>query len=123
MFISKHDVIVHEIAYGLNALPALWHMSEQAPGLLAQKIGFAVAASHQINQRFIRQVLNPMLDSISYDRIRQAAVADDGICRAEEGPWRSKDAVAPIAELIVIPGHAGARCSLKRLYTFQIGKS
>src|SRR5271154_6236695 len=49
LLVVELDVLMHEIANGLHAAPSRRARAEHIPGGLAQSIGFAVAAAHEID--------------------------------------------------------------------------
>jgi hypothetical protein len=94
------------VANGLHALPTLWRIAEQPPCFFAQDIRLAIAAAQEIDQGLRRQVLHAVLNGLQHNRIRHAAIADNRIGRTDERAGRSQDAVAPVAELVVITVNA-----------------
>ena len=61
MLVAEGDVLVHEVADRLHPRPAERRLAEEAPGLVGQAVGLAVAAAEQEQQGFRRQVLNLVL--------------------------------------------------------------
>ena len=102
MLVAEGDVIVHEIADRLDPRPAERRRSEQAPGLVGQPIGLAIAAAKQEQQGVRRQVLNLVLQGVQFDRIRHAAVAHDGVGAEAERARGRDQAIAPVAEAVAI---------------------
>lgn len=70
VLVAELDVLVHEIADGLDPRPARLRLAEQAPSLLGQSIGFAVAAAEQEDQRFLGQILERDLRHMRHDLVR-----------------------------------------------------
>ena len=96
VLIAEGDVVVNEVADGLNQRPALRHLAEFGPGEFRQSIGVAVAAAEEINQRLDRQSLKRALRRVRRHVVRIAAVLHKKIKRNRQPPGRGPDHVANI---------------------------
>ena len=74
MGVAELDVIVHEIADGLNQRPALRDLAKRRPGEFRQAVGFAVTASEEVDERVNRQSLERALRGLRCDFVGVAAV-------------------------------------------------
>ena len=48
--IVEFDLLMHEIADGLHTTPSRRERAEHIPSRLAQSVGFAIAAAHEIDE-------------------------------------------------------------------------
>ena len=93
---------MHEIADGLDALPAGRRLPEQVPCRLRQQVGFAVPAPEQKQQGLFGERLHwPLLEPGQY-RVGSAAVGYDSIAAQSELSSGCHDAAAPVSEGIPI---------------------
>ena len=102
MLVAERDVVVHEIADGLDPAPAHGRVSEQAPRRLGQFLGVAVAAPQQEYQRLLWQFLDRMLVRDRRDDVGLPAIPDQGGAGDPQPPGRGDETGAPVAEAIAI---------------------
>ncbi len=76
ILISVGQMLVHEIDNGLHTLPPGRDMAEMIPGFLAEEIGLAITASHEIDKDVRGQIPNFMLDCRWTLAIVQAAIGN-----------------------------------------------
>ncbi len=100
--VAELDVLMDEIADGLDALPASRRGPEQAPRSLGQQVGLAIAATEQEEQGLVGERLHgPLLEPRRY-QVGVAGVGYDSIAAQPELPRRCHDAAAPVAETVPI---------------------
>jgi hypothetical protein len=81
MFIAEGNVLVNEVADGLDATPAERRLPEQRPCDLGKPIGLAIAAAQQEHQGLVGQVFHSVLICLAGDHIRLVRVVHDPIGR------------------------------------------
>ena len=96
--VVEADARVDVVDDGLNPSPALRRMAEELPSDRAQIVGVAVAARHQVEHHLVRQGVHRHLGGLGRDRVGQARIGHEEICRDREAPGRRDDAGADIAE-------------------------
>jgi hypothetical protein len=57
MFVAKGDMLMDEIADGLDTAPTGGRSVEQVPGHIVEQIGFAIAATQQADQALLGKLL------------------------------------------------------------------
>ena len=77
--VAELDVLMNEVADGLNAAPARLGAAEQLPSQIEQLIAVAEPAGEQKDQRFFGEILDRNLRRVGDDRIGLAGVGDDGV--------------------------------------------
>ncbi len=102
VLIAEGDVVVNEVADGLDQRPAFRHFPEFRPGKFRQSVGVAVAAAEEINQRLDRQSLERALHRVRRHVVGIAAVLHKKIRRNRQPPGGRLDHVANIPEAVAI---------------------
>src|SRR5258708_1533536 len=121
VLIAEDHVIVHEVANGLHPRPTQRRMREQAPSLVGQTVGLAIAAPEQVQHGFRRQRVDLMLQSVQLDRIRHAWIADNGIGAEAETTRGGDQTGAPISETVAIAFVGNRRVRRQLIRTLQVG--
>ena len=123
MLVAERQVVVHEVADGLHPWPAGRCVSEEAPGIVGQAIGFAVAAAEQEQQGLRRQVLHLVLESARIDRIGCSEAAHDSIDSEGELARRGNKTAAPVAEAVAITLYRNGGQRNQAIRILQIGEA
>ena len=100
--IVELDVLMHEIANSLHAAPSRRARAERIPGGLAQSIGFAVAAAHEIDEAFIGQVGGRNLPCVRNGRLGLTGILDRRVAPERQIAGRRYQPQTFIAERIAI---------------------
>jgi hypothetical protein len=87
--VTENDVLVHEVADGLNAAPSRANVFEHVPGDLTQSVRLAVAAAQQIDEAIVRQFRDRDFGGILNDRVRGPVILDRAMLPDREIPGRS----------------------------------
>ena len=107
--VAELDVLMHEVADGLDALPAGRRRAEQSPGGLRQQVGLAIPAAEQEEQGLLGERLHGPLLEPGRHRVGIAGVGHDGIAAQPELSRGRHDAAAPVAERVAIGGDRNGR--------------
>ena len=107
--IAEDDVVVDEVADGLDARPAEGGMFEEIPGDVGEAIGFAIAAAEEENQDLGGQVLDKGLLGPEGDGIGGSGVGDETVGGDTNFSGGCDEAAATVAEAIVIKGNGKRR--------------
>jgi hypothetical protein len=86
VLVAEDQVIVHEVADSLHARPAQRCVTEEAPRIVGQAIGLAIATAG----RFRRQMLYIVLKSVQIDRIGSQGKFSRGCSKAHQLPKLSR---------------------------------
>lgn len=79
VLVTKGDMLMDEIADGLDASPSSGRFAEEVPSRLGQPIGFAISASQEKNQGLLGQILHWVLLGRGGDDICLARIVHDRI--------------------------------------------
>ena len=77
-------------------------VAEQVPGDLAQAVGFAVAAAHQVDERLVGQFRHRHFPRVGRHPVQLAAVLDGRIAPHGEVAGGRHEPAAPVAEHIAV---------------------
>ena len=102
VLIAEGNVLVNEVADGLNPSPAERRSSEQRPRDIRKPVGLAVATAQQENHRFVGQILDGVLRCCDVDDVGFTRIVDDAATRQPDLPGRRNDPAAPVTKPVVI---------------------
>ena len=96
--IVETNVVMNEVANSLDARPARLRARKQTPrDVLQFAVHFAIAASQQKLQNFLRQILDVVLPGVADLQIGQSAVLDDRVVAKRDVTCRNDGPAAAIA--------------------------
>ena len=95
---------MNEIADRLNAPPSRRDIAEHVPGRLAQPIGLAVAAAHEVDEALVGQIRHGEFPCARDDRVGLAPVFDRRVAPKRQVAGRRDKPAAAVAEEIMIGG-------------------
>ena len=78
------------------------NLAEAVPGDLAELVGLAIAAAHQVEKRVVRQCADRHFHGFGHECIRLAAVLDHSIAADRAVTGRRGEAPADVAEQVTI---------------------
>ncbi len=107
VLVSEGDVVVHEIANGLDAGMAAEDRVELAPGKIHQFFGFAVARAEEELQAVVREFVDDVLDGGGVVLVDGAGVGDQGVSSEAEFAGGGDEAGAPVAEDVAVLDDVG----------------
>jgi hypothetical protein len=104
VLVAEGDVLVDEVADGLDPPPAGRPVAEEGPRHLGEPIGLAVAAAQQEDEAVLREILDRVLLRRGGDHVGLTAVVDDRVGGEPERARGRDDAAAPVAEGVAVRG-------------------
>ena len=105
LLIVELDVLMHEIADGLHTAPSRCERAEHVPSRLAQSVGFAIAAAHEIDEAFIGQVGGSNLPRARNGDLRLTGILDRRVAPERQIASGRHQPPALIAKKITIARH------------------
>ena len=102
VLIAEGDVVVHEVDDRLHPRPARRRVAEQRPGDVGELVGLAIAARHQIEQQFVRQLVDRQLLRGRHHHVGQAGIAHQRAAAQGHAAGGRDEAAADIAKTVAI---------------------
>src|SRR6185369_4359439 len=106
----------------LYACPAWVRLAEQTPRLVREAVGLAISATEEIDQCFLRKMLDRFLSGVQSDLVRKARVAHDTFGEDADVPWRGDDSGAPVAEPVAVGGHRDGGIGAHMIWDHDVGR-
>lgn len=100
--VAEVQISMDEVAHGLHARPSRRGLAKAAPGFVGQKIGIAVAAAPEIDERLVGQFLHGMLSRGRGHRIGQPGIVKQPVRGQGKDPLGGDHARAPVAESVAV---------------------
>jgi hypothetical protein len=79
VFVTEGQVLVHEIANGLDQRPPFGDIAKKRPSSLEQSIGFAISTTEEINEHVRGKVLKKVLAGIVAHLVWCSTIVDQKI--------------------------------------------
>ena len=102
VLVAEGDVVVDEVGDRGYPRPARLGVAEQRPRDVGQLVGLAIAARHQIQQHFVRQLVDRNLLRGRHHHVGQSGIAHQRAAAQGDAAGRRHQPAADIAETVAV---------------------